>query len=437
VNQARLFVLVCVLFLIGISVRYFFAINAEDNLKNLRDKEEAFEVTGIIVHEPDPRDNHIKYVVRVHGEKILVSLPFYPKYFYQDKIKITGKFLTPPEFEDFSYKDYLLKNGIRTISYYPEVLLLERKSWTFYGTILKIKEKLKKVSQEILPYPESELFSGMFLGTAGTIPQDVKDNFSRSGLSHIVAISGMNITIIVGVLAAVLARTKFRRWSFYLISTFLFLYIVLVGMPPSAVRAGIMGGILLLSRKIHRQFVAHRALVIAGLLMLLLNPLLIRYDVGFQLSFLAVLGILELGPAFEKLLQKFLKGRANWLSEILAITLAAQVFTLPIIIWNFGIFSLISPLANIFVVPLLPFVITIGFTALLAGLISTSVGIFVAFPLYLILAFIIWLAEFSGNLKLSFIEIKSLNFFWVIWLYVLIFVIVYKFKSKKLTVRQN
>jgi len=437
VNQARLFVLVCVLFLIGISVRYFFAINAEDNLKNLRDKEEAFEVTGIIVHEPDPRDNHIKYVVRVHGEKILVSLPFYPKYFYQDKIKITGKFLTPPEFEDFSYKDYLLKNGIRTISYYPEVLLLERKSWTFYGTILKIKEKLKKVSQEILPYPESELFSGMFLGTAGTIPQDVKDNFSRSGLSHIVAISGMNITIIVGVLAAVLARTKFRRWSFYLISTFLFLYIVLVGMPPSAVRAGIMGGILLLSRKIHRQFVAHRALVIAGLLMLLLNPLLIRYDVGFQLSFLAVLGILELGPAFEKLLQKFLKGRANWLSEILAITLAAQVFTLPIIIWNFGIFSLISPLANIFVVPLLPLVITIGFTALLAGLISTSVGIFVAFPLYLILAFIIWLAEFSGNLKLSFIEIKSLNFFWVIWLYVLIFVIVYKFKSKKLTVRQN
>jgi len=429
-KQSWFFILVCIFFVIVILIRYFLVINSEDNLKRLRDTEKNIEIVGKIVGQPNLRADNIQYTLLTNSEKekILVSLPLYPKYLPGDRIKINGKLQTPAEFEDFSYKDYLLKDGIRTVSYYPETKLLKEKHWTFYGLVLRLKNKLQEVNKKILPSPENEILGAMILGEKGLLPDEIKDAFSKVGLSHVLAISGMHIAVIVQILISIFNQTKLSNRSFYLISGFLIFYVILIGAPPSAVRASVMAGILLLAAKVHRQYVAHRALVIAGFFMLLFNPLLIRHDVGFQLSFLAVLGILELGKPLESALGRF-KG-PNWLSELLAITLSAQIFTLPIIIWNFGIFSLISPIANIIVVPLLPIVISLGFLTLLTGLVSTSIGIFVAFPLYLILSFIIWLADFFSGLKLSFIEVKNINFLWVLFLYLLIFAITWKIKYK-------
>ena len=154
-----------------------------------------------------------------------MSAPIFPKYFYNDKIKIKGKFQTPAEFEDFSYKDFLLKDGIRTVSYYPEIELKDRQGG-FYANILKIKEVLRKTNKKILPSPASEVLGAMILGDKGLLTQDIKDGFSKTGLSHILAISGMHIAIIVGIFISILNRTKLKDKTFYIISTFLVFYVL-------------------------------------------------------------------------------------------------------------------------------------------------------------------------------------------------------------------
>jgi len=113
-KQSWFFILVCIFFVIVILIRYFLVINSEDNLKRLRDTEKNIEIVGKIVGQPNLRADNIQYTLLTNSEKekILVSLPLYPKYLPGDRIKINGKLQTPAEFEDFSYKDYLLKDGI-------------------------------------------------------------------------------------------------------------------------------------------------------------------------------------------------------------------------------------------------------------------------------------------------------------------------------------
>jgi competence protein ComEC len=411
-------------------LRVDFTLNAPDQLKTFRDSEEVADLNGIIKGEPDIRENHIKYTVltKPYNERILVSVPLFSDFGPGDVVSLKGKLQTPAEFSDFNYKDFLLKDGIRTVSYYPELKLIEKSRFSFLGSILKIKNKLRESNRKILPYPESEISAGINLGDAQLIPKDVKENFNKTGIQHIVAISGMNIAIIIGILAKFLSKTRLSRWTFLIVSVFIILYVTLVGYPASAVRAGIMGSVLLLAQKVKRKYFAERALLVAAFLMLLWNPLLLKFDVGFQLSFLAVLGIATSGPFFEKLLKRILK--INWLTQVIAITLAAQIFTLPILIYNFGIFSIISPLANILVVPLMPFIIFGGFIAILGGIVSEWGGIFLAFPIYLILKYTISLSEFLSNLPWSFRTISGVSVFWVILYYLFLTPLAFRFKEK-------
>ncbi|TSC61298.1 MAG: hypothetical protein G01um1014107_53 [Parcubacteria group bacterium Gr01-1014_107] len=392
-------------------------LSAPDKLRVSRDTGEIVSLSGIIKGEPDTRENHVKYTVLVkpYNERILVTAPLFLGFGPGDKISLRGKLQTPAEFPDFNYKDFLLKDKIRTVAYYPELGLIEKKQWSFLGGVLKIKDKLRESNRVILPYPQSEISAAINLGDAQLIPKNIKENFSKVGIQHIVAISGMNITIIAGILAAVLSKTKLSRWVFFIVSIFLIFYVVLVGYPASAVRAGIMGLVLLLAEKVKRQYFAERALILAAFLMLIFNPLLLRYDVGFQLSFLAVLGIATSAPFFQNLLKRFLK--IKWLTQITAITLAAQIFTLPILIYNFGIFSVVSPLANILVVPFIPLIIFGGFLAMIGGIVSEWLGIFLGFPIYLVLKYITSLSEFLANLPWSFRTISGVSVFWVILYY--------------------
>jgi len=407
------------------------AIFAKDGLSTLRDKNEVALLNGIIRGEPDLRSDHVKYTVVAenYDEKILVSAPLFPKFGTGDKIQLKGKLESPAELSDFNYKDYLLKDGVRTVSYYPEIKLIENKKFSFLGGILEIKEKLRETNKKILPFPQNEILTAMILGNAQLIPENIKDDFSKVGIIHILSISGMHISIIIGVLAGILSKSGLSRSTFLIVSIFLIFYVVLVGLPASAIRAGIMGSVLLLAGKAKREYSAERALTLAAFLMLALNPMLLRYDIGFELSFLAVLGIITTTSFFEKIL-KFLK--FDWLKKAAAVTLAAQVFTLPILVYDFGIFSTVSPLANMLVVPLLPFIMFGGFIAMLGGLISEWLGIFLAFPTYLIIKYTTWLSEFLANSPWSFQTISNLHIFWVIFYYILLLPVAFWVKKNPL-----
>lgn len=420
--------LVCLFLSLGI-VRFESSIFTKDELKVFRDTDEVVTLEGVIKGEPDLRDSHIKYTLlaKPYNEKVLINAPLSSDFGPGDKIEISGKLQTPGEFPDFNYKDFLLKDGVETVSYYPEIKLLEEKNFSFLGGVLKIKDKLRESNSKILPFPQSEILAAMTLGDSGLLPEYVKESFSKTGIRHIVAISGMHIAIIIGMLSAILSKTKLNRWTFLLVSLFLIFYVILVGYPASAVRAGIMGSVLLLADNVRRKYFAERALCMAAFVMLLWNPLLLKYDVGFQLSFLAVLGILLSAPFFEKHL-KFLK--FEWLKKITAITLAAQVFTLPILIYNFGIFSTVSPLANILVVPLLPLVMFGGFLAMISGIFSEWLGIFLAFPVYLILKYIIFLSDFLADLPWTFSIVSDFHLVWMLLYYAVLFPIFLWMKRK-------
>jgi len=159
----------------------------------------------------------------------------------------------------------------------------------------------------------------------------------------------------------------------------------MTGLQPSAIRAGIMGGLFLLAQHLGRLSTSSRAIVFAGALMLAQNPLLLRLDVGFQLSFLAILGIIYLSAIFRDWL-KFIP----WLQarSILAMTFSAYLFTLPILIYNFGYFSLVAPITNILILPLLPFIMGLGFIFGLSGIIFQPLGWILSWPAWLLLTYL-------------------------------------------------
>jgi len=409
------------------------ALSPQDRLRQFRDTGKIFQFEGIVVGEPDKRLDNTKLKVRLlpYSEYVLITIGSYQEYFYGDKLKLKGKLQTPKEFEDFNYKNYLRKDKILSVMYEPKIevigksdLLEEVGLPRFYANILKIKEKLRISIYRSLASPQAELLAAMVLGDQSRLSQELKNNFSRTGITHIVAISGMNITIMAEILIFFFGLTLRLGWNraFYLVLFITVFYVVMIGAPASAVRAGIMAGVLLLAQKTGRLYFAGRALLIAAAIMLIFNPLLLFYDVGFQLSFLAVLGIIYLFPIFDFHLSHFLKNKGSrWFRQILALTLSAQIFTLPILVYNFGSVSLISPLVNVLVVPLLPVILIFGFLGILAGLFGQFLGMMFSFPVFGILSYILEVSRVFGNFAFSSVKVSGLGWFGLLAFYVFLF----------------
>ncbi len=417
------------------------ALSPQDRLRQFRDTGKIFQFEGIVVGEPDKRLDNTKLKVRLlpYSEYVLITIGSYQEYFYGDKLKLKGKLQTPKEFEDFNYKNYLRKDKILSVMYEPKIevigksdLLEEVGLPRFYANILEIKEKLRISIYRSLASPQAELLAAMVLGDQSRLSQELKNNFSRTGITHIVAISGMNITIMAEILIFFFGLALRLGWNraFYLVLFITVFYVVMIGAPASAVRAGIMAGVLLLAQKTGRLYFAGRALLIAAAIMLIFNPLLLFYDVGFQLSFLAVLGIIYLFPIFDFHLSHFLKNKGSrWFRQILALTLSAQIFTLPILVYNFGSVSLISPLVNVLVVPLLPVILIFGFLGILAGLFGQFLGMMFSFPVFGILSYILEVSRVFGNFAFSSVKVSGLGWFGLLAFYVFLFWAVKKLKK--------
>lgn len=286
--------------------------------------------------------------------------------------------------------------------------------------ILPFKQKLRNIIYQNLSPPQSSILGAIILGDKKYISPEWKEKLNRAGVRHITAISGMHIVILSGILMWLgIILGLFRGQAFWFSITFLWLFIVMVGMPSSAVRAGIMGSVFLFCQKIGRQNAAARSLVLAGGAMLVHNPLLLRYDIGFQLSFLAVLGIIYLMPFFQKILEKIKILGAFGISGILAMTFSAQVFTLPILIYNFGQFSLVAPLANILIVPILPYIMTSAFLFLLLSLIWQPLGWIFSFLVWLLLSYLTSLVNFFSHISFSSLSF-SISWLWLIGVYAIL-----------------
>lgn len=394
--------------------------------KIVHPQEENLSFVATVVKDPDVRVNSAKLTVASEDVvgKILLTVNLYPQYQYGDRLKIKGDLMVPQVFDDFNYKDYLAKEGIYAVMYWPKVEFLENKP-SPAQKILQLKDKLRESIFQNLSPPQSSLLASMILGDKRKLSDDLKEKLNIAGLRHITAISGMHVAILMGVIMSTLTAFG-RRPAFYATLIIIALFIFMTGLQPSAVRAGIMGSMFLLANYLGRQGVSSRGLVFAAAFMLLLNPLLLRQDVGFQLSFLAVIGIIYLMPVFQNLFQKL---PVSSLRDIISMTLAAQIFTLPILVYNFGQMSSVSVPANILVVPLLPFIMISGFLFALLGIISQTLGWILSWPSWLLLTWVSRVAEWLSQIPFAYLTLE-ISWVWLVVAYLLLGFIVWQLNRR-------
>ena len=379
-----------------------FGYKGEDAYKNFTSGEKI-NFIGRIVEEPDRRSDFSQYILENKSlGRILIKINLYPEYFYGDILKINGKIETPENFSGFDYQSYLAKDNIFLVSRYPETALLSRPEVKdFYGYLMSLKKSFIDIINKILPEPQASFLSALLVGAKRTLPDDLINAFNRTGTSHIIAISGYNISIISIMLLNFLGYLLIpKRIVFWIISVCLLLFTLIAGAGASVVRAAIMGGLLILAQRENRFYQITNAVVFAGAVMLFFNPYLLRYDAGFQFSFLATMGLVYLAPYFNKWLSRapnFLSFRSN-----LSATLSAQIMTLPIIFFSFGRVSLIAPiLANILILPIIPLTMLFGFLAGLLGFISLKIAAIFILPTWFLLSYQIWLVKILSLLPFA------------------------------------
>ncbi|MFA6304290.1 MAG: ComEC/Rec2 family competence protein [Patescibacteria group bacterium] len=367
---------------------------------------------GVIADEPDARLDQVKLTIKswklkaktgwqdIQGN-VLVNTNLYPQYNYNDIVEISCKLAAPEPIEDFQYDKYLAKSDIYSVCYRGQIKLIGHFQGNFVKSfILKIKNKVVWLAGQILPEPQASFLGGLLWGAKKGLPPEILNDFTAAGVTHIIAVSGYNITIIAVALTSIFVALGFgKKTVFWLIVLCIAFFVAITGFPASIIRAGIMGIIVLMSQTLGRVSNIKNTLALTALVMLLVNPKILIWDAGFQLSFLSTIGLVYLSP----LMVKWLKWLPNFLGiqDSLSTTLSAIVFTTPLILWQFGRFSVVAPLANLLILPAIPLMMLLGFIAIALGLIWLPAGSVAAWPLWLGLTYILntahWLAALSWS----------------------------------------
>ena len=288
---------------------------------------------------------------------------------YGDLVVLSGEILTPPRFDQFDYRTYLAEQGIAGVM--PSARLVRVTSHPgdpLHTLLYSARHALVDTVDRALPEPQAALLLGVVFGYRAALPQALAQQMIASGLVHIVVASGLNVAL----LARIVQQGLGRIWSRGAAATALTAiigYALLSGASPAALRATLMGGLVILASMIHRQSHVSVALALAAAVLLAIKPSLVR-DVGFTLSFAATLGIVIWADSLTRLL-RWLPGP---LREALAATLSAQAMTWPLLLAQVHQVSVVAPLANLLVVPLVPFMMVAGAVGAAAGSFLPVVG---------------------------------------------------------------
>jgi competence protein ComEC len=367
-----------------------------DHVANHNDTGRKVTITGVVVGPPDVRDTYtglrlsvdtLRYedgggAKTVHG-LVLLRASRFDDWAYGDHLRVYGTLETPPVFETFSYRDYLARQGVHSLMPYASCTRLAARQ---ANPILQLVYDYRAIGLEtvyaLYPDPEASLLAGILLGVESGISPEVRETFNKTGTTHIIAISGFNITIIASFFIALFGRWLGARRGVMAAGGAILIYTILVGADAAVVRAAVMGGLALTARHLGRQTDGLASLSAAAIVMTAVKPLTL-WDIGFQLSFAATLGLL----LYAEPLKSWFEGFAGrWLnqdqaerltgpvSEYALFTLAAQVTTLPLTAYYFHRLSIVSFLANPAILPVQPPVMILGGLATIAGTLWLPLG---------------------------------------------------------------
>jgi competence protein ComEC len=392
------------------------------------------ELTGLVVAEPEITAKSTRLVVEVEEERILVSTDRYAEVVYGDAITFTGKLQKPESFETefgrtFNYPGYLAVRDIfYTVSFANISVVDKHQGNTVIAWLLTGKHYFLQSIQKYIPEPEVGLGAGLLLGIKSSLGDELEDAFRTTGIIHIVVLSGTNIMLVVIFVMYVLALFFPVRPRAVIGMVAIILFALLVGLSATVVRASIMASLILLALFLGRHYVIMRALFFAGALMLLIDPLLLVYDVGFQLSFLATLGLILVAPQFEL----FLSGVSSKfkLKEYFLATVATQIAILPLLLYQIGQFSVVAVIVNMLVLPIVAVAMLATFLTGIVGFILPPLATVLGVIAYGFLVYIISIATWFAALPFAAFVVPEFPFVIMVFMYVLIGFGVYKLSHR-------
>lgn len=394
--------------LVGVG-RYEILINkiTHHPLKKLYDQ--TVILNGKIVSQPFLKDKNVQFDVLIPAmakAKLRVWAQPYPQFFYGDQIKLECR-LEAPQSDNFNYERYLARYKIYALCFKPKLTKLATPDKSLVYYLLSLKNYLLTIINHSVNEPEASLVGSVIFGAEQGLAEDIANNFRRTGLTHIMAVSGFNVSLLAVGLGLILFTLGLKRKLVFILTSLVIIsYVVMVGAPASATRAGIMSLIILWALSLGRlvRFINIIILTAAGTLMF--NPLLLSADIGWQLSFLALLGLIYLQPPLAYLLNKISISKLKWLVEILAATLAAQLATIPITLYNFGQVSLIAPLANVLVVGFIPLLTVAALGGLLITMLIPGLASILFLPAFLISKYIILVVNVLSKISWAAINLN-------------------------------
>jgi competence protein ComEC len=410
---------------------------------NFADQDTPVFITGLVVDFPDARDQIINLRIKaellenpregsvsVVDGLILAKIPVENSVSYGDRVKLSGYLKIPPAEEDFDYQVYLKRQSIYAYLPKADITVLEPE---IGGNILlrgifQMRTRALARIYQLWPDPEASLLAGILLGVESGIADQVQKAFRETGTTHIIAISGFNITIVAGLFSRFFSRLLNPRQGALAAVIGIGLYTLLVGADAAVVRAAVMGTLSLIARQIGRRQHGLNAAALASLIMILFNPQL-PWDISFQLSLAATLGLIlyadPLANWFLGISSRILPlDQAQMLvepiSEYVLMTFAAQLTTLPVMLYHFHSFSLNTFLTNPAILPVQPPIMLAGGLALLLSLIWFPLGKAAAPLVYPFVLFTIRVVEGFSSLPIRPNQTGPLGLGWVIGFYFLL-----------------
>ncbi|MFH0912567.1 MAG: ComEC/Rec2 family competence protein [Patescibacteria group bacterium] len=397
---------------------------------------QTISIHGIIIDDPQTKSSDVQFTLRaatveddlVVSGKVLVKTDLHSDYQYGNVVTAICKLTSPGDSNQSGYARYLSRFGTYALCDYPIVTVEQEFAGNpIWRWLYQIKQYFLEMTEQVLPEPTAGLLSGLLLGIGSALPDNLMDSFNATGLTHIVALSGFNISIVAGAILGLLRWLPLSgRVSVAIVMIWLF--VLLTGAAPSAIRAAIMGVLILSAGLVGRLADITTSLSLTAAGMVMANPKILAGDIGFQLSFLATVGIIYLSPVMRRYLRRW----PDLLCGLACPTLAALILVTPLLALNFGRVSLIAPITNVLVVPLVPIAMLLGFWAVAGGFIQADLGAILGWIAWAPLRLMVVLAEYFRGFPGASINIEVHSTWWI-WLYylgIVIFLINYYVQQK-------
>lgn len=477
--KIKSFVILLVILGIGsVSCNIHTRIFPPNHIKNFAiDGHQEAELIGTIIKDMEIDEENGRSYLLLEAEKLnyidisgLVQAAVWSDlelgdYEYGERIKVHGTIFKPYSYNTkFNYEKYLNRKNI--------FALMSVKPWKnewiektgiaeknpIVRLIYKIKHRLVKAMYLSMPeerftendinvlmgidrnkkrslweqsYLQASLLEGIMLGNDKALPYEYREMFRNTGTIHILAVSGFNVSFVVFLLFLFLRFLHFSGKQSASISVlFIIMFAIMTGGSPSVIRASLMAAIVLFALIIERDNSMFNSIACSAIIVLIFSPSAL-FDVGFQLSYAATLGLLLFVPVFEKLLKSFPK----WLSGSIGVCVGAQIAIIPIIAYYFNKVSIVSFIANLVIVPVVGIITALGFLTGFCSVFSLTIAkIFAAFN-WLLLTFLLKAVTVFDSIPFASIEVPSPSFLFFIFYYMAIaiflkIIYIYKYDNK-------